>query len=63
MNGLCKNTRREFLWEAGAGFTGLAMTGMLSADGFFRHFRVYGVRGFDFAARRRGGFWPESFDL
>ena len=35
MNGLCKNTRREFLWEAGAGFTGLAMTGMLSADGFF----------------------------
>jgi hypothetical protein len=35
MNGLCKNTRREFLWEAGAGFTGLAMTGMLAADGFF----------------------------
>ena len=34
MNGLCKNTRREFLWEAGAGFTGLAMTGMLAADGF-----------------------------
>lgn len=35
MNGLCKKTRREFLWEAGAGFTGLALTGMLSADGFF----------------------------
>ncbi|MCW3096677.1 MAG: hypothetical protein JWL77_2295 [Chthonomonadaceae bacterium] len=35
MNGLCKNTRREFLWEAGAGFTGLALTGMLAADGFF----------------------------
>ena len=31
----CRRTRREFLWEAGAGFTGLAMTGMLSADGFF----------------------------
>ena len=35
MNGLCKKTRREFLWEAGAGFTGLALTGLLSADGFF----------------------------
>ena len=35
MNGLCKNTRREFMWETGAGFTGLALTGMLSLDGFF----------------------------
>jgi len=35
MSGLCNKTRREFLWETGAGFTGLAMTGMLSADGFF----------------------------
>ncbi|MFN0076152.1 MAG: DUF1501 domain-containing protein [Prosthecobacter sp.] len=31
----CHRTRREFLWETGAGFTGLAMTGMLSADHFF----------------------------
>ncbi|HZY87743.1 MAG TPA: DUF1501 domain-containing protein, partial [Gemmataceae bacterium] len=31
----CQRTRREFLWEAGAGFTGLALTGLLSADGFF----------------------------
>src|SRR4051812_3171738 len=31
----CRRTRREFLWEAGAGFTGLALTGLLSADGFF----------------------------
>ena len=31
----CQRTRREFLWETGAGFTGLAMTGMLSADHFF----------------------------
>ncbi|MFY8053644.1 MAG: DUF1501 domain-containing protein, partial [Armatimonadaceae bacterium] len=31
----CGRTRREFLWEAGAGFTGLALTGMLSGDGFF----------------------------
>ena len=28
-------TRREFLWEAGAGFTGLALTGLLSLDSFF----------------------------
>src|SRR6476619_2198618 len=35
MSGLCKKTRREFLWETGAGFTGLAMTGMLSLDGVF----------------------------
>ena len=31
----CHRTRREFLWEAGAGFTGLAMTGLLTADKFF----------------------------
>src|SRR6202165_4025712 len=31
----CSRPRRECLWEAGAGFTGLAMTGLLSLDGFF----------------------------
>ena len=31
----CRRTRREFLWEAGAGFTGVALTGMLSQAGFF----------------------------
>jgi hypothetical protein len=31
----CRRTRREFLWEAGAGFTGLALSGLLSSDGFF----------------------------
>lgn len=31
----CGRTRREFLWETGAGFTGTALTAMLSADGFF----------------------------
>ena len=30
----CGRTRREFLWETGAGFTGAALTGMLSQDGF-----------------------------
>jgi hypothetical protein len=31
----CRRTRREFLWEAGAGFTGVALAGMLDRDGFF----------------------------
>src|SRR5216684_7530539 len=35
MNNFCRRTRREFLWEMGAGFTGLALTGLLSQDGFF----------------------------
>src|SRR5262245_23534864 len=31
----CGRTRREFLWETGGGFTGVALTGLLAADGFF----------------------------
>jgi hypothetical protein len=31
----CGRTRREFLWETGAGFTGIAMSAMLQEDGFF----------------------------
>ncbi len=31
----CRRTRREFLWEAGAGFTGLALAGLLDQDGYF----------------------------
>ena len=31
----CHRTRREFLWEAGAGFTGVALSGLLSGEGFF----------------------------
>ncbi len=31
----CGRTRREMLWQTGAGFTGLALTGMLSSDGYF----------------------------
>ncbi len=33
-NQFCGRTRREFLWNCGAGFTGLALTGLLSKDGF-----------------------------
>src|SRR5688572_23026877 len=32
----CGRTRREFLWETGAGFGGLALTGLLSSDRFFQ---------------------------
>ena len=28
----CRRTRREFLWEAGAGFTGVALAGLLGMD-------------------------------
>jgi len=31
----CIGSRRQFLWEAGAGFTGLALAGMLEKEGFF----------------------------
>jgi hypothetical protein len=31
----CGRTRREFLWEAGAGFTGVALAGLLSGDRSF----------------------------
>jgi len=31
----CGNTRREFVWEMGAGFTGLALTSLLANDAFY----------------------------
>jgi len=34
MQNFCRRTRREFLWQTGAGFTGLALSGMLD-DAFF----------------------------
>ncbi len=33
----CNRTRREFLWETGAGFGAAALTGMLAGDGFFEN--------------------------
>jgi hypothetical protein len=32
---MCTGSRRQFLWETGAGFTGLAMLSLLERDGFF----------------------------
>ena len=40
MNQFCGRTRREMLWETGAGFTGLALSGLLSGDGFFNEARA-----------------------
>jgi len=34
LKNFCGRTRREFLWEAGAGFTGLALSALMSDDGF-----------------------------
>ena len=34
MSNFCGRTRRQFLWEAGGGFTGLALAGLLAEDGF-----------------------------
>ncbi|HZN64379.1 MAG TPA: DUF1501 domain-containing protein [Tepidisphaeraceae bacterium] len=34
-NTFCRRTRREFLWQAGAGFTGVALAGLLDKAGFF----------------------------
>jgi hypothetical protein len=40
----CTGTRREFLWQMGAGFAGLALTALLERDGFFaRHARAAGT--------------------
>ena len=33
----CGRTRREFLWQAGGGFTSLPLLSMLSEDGFLGH--------------------------
>jgi hypothetical protein len=36
----CGRTRREFLWQTGAGFTGLALSALLAEDGFFAQARA-----------------------
>jgi hypothetical protein len=36
-NTFCGRTRREFLWETGAGFTSIGLVDLLSRDGFFRN--------------------------
>jgi hypothetical protein len=43
-NGFCGRTRREFLWEAGSGFAGVAIAGLLG-DEFFRNKAAADVAG------------------
>jgi len=38
----CGNTRREFVWQMGSGFAGLALTSLLGNDGFFSRHAVAG---------------------
>ncbi|QGJ69852.1 Secreted protein containing DUF1501 [Planctomycetales bacterium 10988] len=40
-NTFCGRTRREFLWQAGGGFTSVALAGLLAKDGFFQ--QAYGA--------------------
>ena len=44
-NTFCGRTRREFLWQSGAGFTSLGLTDLLSRDGFFANGGIGGVGG------------------
>jgi hypothetical protein len=37
----CRRTRREFLWESGAGFGAAALTSLLAGDGFFNTASAY----------------------
>src|ERR1044071_8917114 len=42
----CGKTRREFVWEMGGGFTGLALASLLGSDGFFaRNANAEPIRG------------------
>ena len=34
ISNFCGRTRREFLWQSGAGFAGTAFAGLLQQDGF-----------------------------
>ncbi len=36
----CGSTRREFVWEMGAGFAGVALSSLLCEDGFFNRVRA-----------------------
>lgn len=61
-NTFCGQTRREFFWQAGGAFTSLALTGMLSLDGFFARQAVAadGVTPFDAASVKRPHFTPKA---
>src|SRR5580765_2051510 len=35
LESVCAGTRREFLWQTGAGFAGVALAALLESEGFF----------------------------
>ncbi|MBW3623752.1 MAG: DUF1501 domain-containing protein [Armatimonadetes bacterium] len=41
----CGQTRREFLWQSGAGFGGVALLDFLTRDGFFREAHAAEIKG------------------
>ena len=47
----CGQTRRESLWNMGAGFAGTAMTGLLASDGFFNRLQAEETNANPLAAR------------
>jgi len=60
----CGRTRREFLWEAGGGFVGTAMAGLLAADGLLparpAHAAAPSPRTDDVAAPFQGPMTPKA---
>src|SRR6516162_843237 len=56
----CGRTRREFLWEVGGGFGGVALAGLLSADGFFNRAAAAPAKFANPLAPRKGHFEPKA---
>ena len=52
----CGQTRREAVWNMGAGFAGAALSGMLSADGFFSQLKAADSQTSNPLATRDGHF-------
>ncbi len=57
----CGLSRREFVWEMGAGFVGLALSSLLADDGFFnRHARAETAHGEEPLASRPAHFRAQA---
>ena len=57
----CGQTRREFVWEMGAGFSGLALTSLLGADSFFaKHAHALGQAATTPLAPRRSSYFGKA---
>ena len=57
----CGQTRREFVWEMGAGFSGLALTSLLGADSFFaKHAHALGQAASNPLAPRRSSYFGKA---